>query len=221
MHMKSWQFVVMAVIGCGAGLFLLLIFLGYILNIPGKRGVILPSPETSASIAPTTPSDVRVFERGPQGAPVTVIAYMDFTCAHCKTMNGYVNRLVTKYPSTLRVLWKDLFSATNNTAERIHIAARCAGEQDKFWEFRDGAYTIQPNATEQRLRVLASSIGLNVPQFSTCITRDDHGAFFDATRAEARALGIEVTPTLIMNDNRVSGLVEFTQLQQWIEQLQK
>ena len=215
--MKAWQSVLAAILCVALGLWLILIFLGYVLNIPSKQPRAVPQ-EQQAPIARAIPAEEPPQSRGLPSAPITITAYMDFSCSHCKTMYGNIERLVTAYPQNIRVIWKDLFSDAP-PARAAQTAARCAGEQEKFWEYAPLLFETSPDFSDNRLRALAQRVGLNLPVWSTCRERPDHGNFFTRMEDHAKQLGITATPTIFINDYRLQGLVDYSTLQQRIEQL--
>ncbi len=219
--MKPWQSILILIAFCGAGVFLLLIFLGYVLAIPEKQ----VTPSTASPVLPTITAPIIDPARdtiiGRATAPVTIVAYMDFGCTHCKVVNDHVRTLFEQFPNTIRLVWKDVPRVTQQGSVDAHIAVRCAYEQNKFEVFRDLVYNNQPNFSSSSLRMSATTLGLNLPRFTACQERQDHLARFDVIREEVAALGLTGTPTLFINDKRVEGEVSFETLKTIVENEQK
>ena len=89
-------------------------------------------------------------------------------------------------------------------------AARCAGDQDRFWTFHDWLFANQEGEnvgsfTKERLRAIAEQVGLDLPAYEACV---NDGAQQAAVRQEtdaAIASGITATPTLVLNGQAYVG----------------
>ena len=81
------------------------------------------------------------FAKGSATAPVTVVEFSDFHCPFCKRVQPVVTQLLAKYGDKVRLVYKDFpLDSLHPQARAASEAARCAGEQGKFWEFHDKVY---------------------------------------------------------------------------------
>ena len=74
------------------------------------------------------------------------------------------------------------------------MAAECAGEQGKFWEFADDLFENQEQLGSTFYSSLQAKHGLNKSKFDTCISS---GKYLDKIRAQAQsggAAGVTGTP---------------------------
>lgn len=89
------------------------------------------------------PTAARVLAVGRADAPVVMIEYSDFQCAFCgqfarKTEPELLRSYVDK--GLLRIEWRN-FSVFGEESEQAALAGWAAGQQKKFWEFHDVAYS--------------------------------------------------------------------------------
>ncbi len=91
-------------------------------------------------------------------------------------------------------------------------ATECAAEQGRFWDYHDifferwtGSAERGGNYEYDYLVGLATSIGLNTPQFAECMS---DRRYLDRVRADteyALNVGVTTTPSVFINDVRVRG----------------
>jgi protein-disulfide isomerase len=105
-------------------------------------------------------------------------------------------------------------------------AARCAADQNKFWEYHDKLYDEQAGENSgkfstQNLKQFAADLKLNTQQFNRCVDSNQHQADVQASVTAGQQQGINVTPTLFINGQKLTGVPSYSQLNQLIQQAQK
>lgn len=103
-------------------------------------------------------------------------------------------------------------------------ASECAGDQDKFWEYHDLLFASQAGENQgafakDKLKLLASNLGLDSAAFNECMDTDKYAGFVQTQSANARTLGVRSTPTFVLNGQPIVGAQEFQVFQQAIEGL--
>src|SRR5215475_14449731 len=83
-------------------------------------------------------------ERGPEKAPVTIIAFSDYECPYCKRAEATVAEVVKAYPTQVKVVFRDYPLPFHQHARGAAEAANCANAQGKFWEYHDKLFASQP-----------------------------------------------------------------------------
>lgn len=160
-----------------------------------------------------TPKDVNLEGRpvrGPENAPVTLVAFSDFTCAYCQQAAFTVESLIKRYPGKIRFVYKE---SPNNDLGRL--AARwflAASRQDqaKAWQLyallfdAQQRYMADPQAV---LTEVAAQAGLDVKALEADLkanakTYDD---IIAADAADAKRLGFSGTPYFLVNNMVVRG----------------
>ncbi len=95
------------------------------------------------------------FSRGPKDAPVTIVEFSDFQCPFCKSANTTVKQVLDKYPGKVRLVFRDYpIASLHPQAPKAHEAARCAGDQSKFWEYHDVLFERSPKAVAPGLEAV-------------------------------------------------------------------
>src|SRR5438094_3644454 len=94
----------------------------------------MPSTPLTEILAPSTPT------LGDQKAPVLIVEFSDFTCGHCVPFyREPLPALKAEYldAGKVRCAYRDYPRDTEGVGRVAAHAARCAGEQGKFWEMHD------------------------------------------------------------------------------------
>ena len=89
-------------------------------------------------------------------------------------------------------------------------AAKCAGEQGKYWEYHDILYSEQGPvnsgwAGAENLKRFASDLGLDEEAFNTCLDSGKYSDIVERSFNEGLELGVGGTPTfyIVGPDGRV------------------
>ena len=85
------------------------------------------------------------------------------------------------------------------------LAARCAGEQGRFWEYQDALFASQEELTPDRLTQLAGELNLQLEPFRQCLETDKFQSRLNKDLEQGRKLGFDTTPTFVINNRVVSG----------------
>ena len=145
---------------------------------------------------------------GPADAPITLIEFSDFQCPFCARALPVIKTLRERYPTQLRVIYKHLpLESIHPRARAAAVAAVCAEEQGRFWEFHDRVFANANALTDEDLAGHATAIGLDLAAFETCRTGPKGGERVAADLAEAKAAGITGTPAFVLNGVLLRGLL--------------
>lgn len=145
--------------------------------------------------------------KGPATAPVTLVEFSDFHCPFCKQVEdqNIPAQLLAKYGTQLKFVWIDYpIDQLHPQARSAHEAARCAGEQGKFWEYHKVLYVGGPKAGEQ-LKTAAQQAALDLPKFDACVASGKHQATVQKDIDQARRLAVTGTPTFFVNGRPLIG----------------
>src|SRR6266542_6443621 len=143
--------------------------------------------------------------RGNPDAPVTLEEYGDFQCPPCGMFAAFLGQLEKEYDSRLRVVFRNFPLKSHEHAREAAIAAEAAGVQGHFWEMHDVLYREQeawskaPNVREL-FESYAGTIGLDLDKFRKDMDSEEVKARVDADRQRGESLGIQITPTLFINN---------------------
>jgi len=102
-------------------------------------------------------------------------------------------------------VFKDMPLPFHDKARPAHEAARCAGESGKFWPYHDRLFAEQPAFDRDELIQYAVDLGLERGAFVRCLDERRFAAAVEADVAQARALGVNGTPTFLINGRSLVG----------------
>jgi protein-disulfide isomerase len=174
-----------------------------------------PTPAPTASSAKTPP---QVSEPGAQppharglaSAPVTIEEFGDFQCPPCGALHPTLKTLETEFgPTRLRVIYRHFpLVPAHAHALAAARASEAAALQGKFWEMHDMLFENQKawaDAFDSKtiFEGYATKLGLNIEMFRRDIGTEavERRIFLDGKRAHA--LGVQGTPTAIMNGREI------------------
>ncbi len=156
--------------------------------------------------------------RGKAGAPVTIVEFSDFQCPFCQRVNPTLAKLRETYGDRINIVFKDYPLPNHPQAPKAAEAARCAGEQNKFWEMHDAMFANQRALEVPALKQTARAIGLDGGAFDTCIDSGKHAATIEKNAALGEQMGVNSTPTLYVNGRQVLGAMPFEVFKQVIDE---
>lgn len=151
--------------------------------------------------APTSLAAPDIRLRGNAEAPVTMIEYSDFTCGYCvKFFRETWPRLQAKYVETgkLRFLYRDYPRADHGIGLNAAVAARCAGDQGRYWAMHDRLFAEGGRLDETTVTQCAKTIGLNLSDFGQCVRNGRHVDQIFRDRQEANEWGFRGTPGFVL-----------------------
>ncbi|MCY4187892.1 MAG: thioredoxin domain-containing protein, partial [Bryobacterales bacterium] len=157
-------------------------------------------------------------QRGPEDAPVTIVEFSDFQCPFCRKVQPVLSELREEYQDRIRWVFKDLpLSDIHPEAARAAQAARCAGEQEKFWEYHAELFE-QELFTDATYTQVAEATEVDPEPLMECLNSGKFQMQVAAEVGEARNLGIEGTPAILINGILISGAREIENYRSVIEQ---
>ena len=154
---------------------------------------------------------------GSPDAPVSIDLWADFQCPGCMQLANRVEPpLVTQFVEQgwAKITFHDAaFQGTGSYDKSVEAAAaaRCAADQGKFWQMHDWLFA---NSGERvgaflpdKLTALAEAAGLDVTAYASCMATGDKQAAVRQDTNDAVAMGINSTPTLLIDGSPYTGAV--------------
>ena len=102
-------------------------------------------------------------------------------------------------------------------ARGAHEAARCAGAAGKYWPYHDLLFEAQPAFRRDDLLRYATEVGLDTADFARCLDERRYAAQVEADVVQAQSLGINGTPTFLINGRPVVGGLPLEELRALVE----
>lgn len=178
-----------------------------------------PAPQpTQAPVQPTQPSLVKVSLdddpfKGNPNAPVTIIEFSDFQCPFCsRFFEQTLPSLQENYIDTgkVKLVYRDLpLDNLHPNARPAHIAAECADEQGKFWEYHDMLFgnqaqwnKLSSSDLSSQLNQYATTLGLNSASFDSCLSSKEIADEVQSDYLAASQYGATGTPTFFIGNEK-------------------
>lgn len=199
----------------GGALILFLFFFQLLPNTKEKN------PETVSTQTPTLAAPLlRATDprKGNPGAPIVMFEFGDFACPACKQFQPTIAAVLKKFPNTVLHVWKDFPLPIHPNARAAHVAAECANNQEKFWEYHDRLFA-ETALTEDVYDRIAQTLGLDMTQFTECRKSDRIKTQVQESFNEALLLAVDKTPYLFINNERLSGDIDAQTLEQTLTRL--
>ena len=196
----AWQspMVLLTVGAVAVGLVVVLVASGV---LGGKNGgstgdLLVPIRPTPSELVDTT--NPRAL--GPADAPVTIEVWSDFQCPACGFFAKSIEPdLIDEYVRTgdVNLIYRDMAFIDNSEKGESHqaaAAARCAGDQGKFWEYHDYLFENQNGENKgafdrATLDQIATAVGLDMTVFGSCMSSDAAVRRFRPRRPRGRRRG--------------------------------
>ncbi len=153
---------------------------------------------------------------GSQSAPVGLVVYSDFQCPYCgRFARETLPAIREQYVRTGKVLlaFRQFPLANHSLAQKAAEAAKCAGQQGRFWPFHDQLFSNQESLDAASLSGHAAAVGLEPRRFATCL----NGEMVASVRTDSEGgqlLGVTGTPTFVagplLSDGRMKVRERFS-----------
>lgn len=174
----------------------------------------LQERETGKAVAGSQPVIFEPYagawEGNPQG-DVTLSVWMDYACGYCRASLPAIERLVANDPK-LRIVYRELpvLSEVSRLAARWGLAA---AEQNKFKPFHTALYA-GGQLSEASIAAAAAAAGLDQAKARAAITTPQVEGEIARNLDTAGKLGVTGTPSWVVGDRVISGMVPYEVLAQ-------
>lgn len=139
---------------------------------------------------------------GSKDAKITLIEFSDYQCPFCgRAFQQTFPQIVTNYVKTGKVkyVFHDFpLEQLHPNAFKAAQAARCAGEQGKYWEMHDTLFANQKALDAKNLPDYAKQAGLDVPKFQECLDSSKDSAKIRAELDAGAKVGVSGTPAFFL-----------------------
>jgi protein-disulfide isomerase len=191
--------------------------------------IFLNRPQTPGAdivAAESLPADIVTdgMLMGAADAPVQIVEWGDYQCPACGILARSIEpQLVSEFiePGKASFEFRN-FAFLGEESQRAAAAAVCADQQGAFWPFHDTLYANQHGEnqgafSDERLRAVASKLGLNVATFNACLDDGATSGAVATSTAAGRDQGVNATPWLTVNGTRVENWQDWAALSAAIE----
>jgi protein-disulfide isomerase len=165
--------------------------------------------------------------RGNSHAKVVAVNYDDFECAFCSRMHQTLfPDLLREYGDRVVFIYKDFpLAEIHPWATHAAVSANCLAAQNKdaYWEFADYLHANQAEVNSEKSRdgqfmaldrlalMQGQKHNLDGTKLQACIKAQQDERVKSSVR-EAEALGVEATPTMFVNGEKVDGALPISEM---------
>ena len=199
----------------------------------GPKAGVTPSPTAQQ---PTEPAEVLGAEdfnkitsggaavKGEENAVITIVEFSEYECPFCKRyVDETYPQILDEYGEKIRYVFHDYPLPFHTHAQKMAEVARCAGEQDKYWQMHDLLFKnretwVNKEDASADITGYAKSLGLDLEKFNSCL---DSGKYTQAVKddmALGQTVGVQGTPTFFINGKRLVGAQPFESFKAIIEE---
>lgn len=158
-------------------------------------------------------------ELGSPDAIVTVVEWADFECPACRGAYPFLDDVVRRYPSQVRLVFKFYPLQAHAHGENTARAAAAAYRQGKFWEMHHILFENQEKLEPADLERYAKQLGLNVVKFRADMASKEVTERIQKDRKQAEDLGLDGTPFIFSNGRYINlqHLVGLDDVAEWVK----
>jgi protein-disulfide isomerase len=165
--------------------------------------------------------------RGAKGAKVVVVNFDDFECPYCAAMHRTLfPDILKEYGDRVSFVYKDYpLAEIHPWAIHAAVDANCLAAQnpDAYWDFADYIHANKrevdnekaPGARFEALDKMAVLEGqkhnVDAAKLQSCVKGQNEDAV-RASMKEADGIGVNATPTLFINGQKIDGAVSANQI---------
>jgi protein-disulfide isomerase len=146
--------------------------------------------------------------RGNPDASVVLIKFSDFQCPFCAEAAAEAERFVDGHGAEVLFVYKHLpLAQIHPEAVPAALAAWAAQQQGEFWAFQSALFNNQDRLGDDLYGEIAGELGLDMAQFDRDRASEAAQAAIARDLALAAELRLNSTPTFLMNDLLIPGVV--------------
>lgn len=160
--------------------------------------------------------------RGNPNAKVLIVNYDDLQCPFCSRMhNTLMEEILPQYGDRVKIVYKDFPLSMHPWAKHSANDANCLAQSNgkAYWEFADyihgnqkmignGQDIAKSTAELDRIALeIGKKNGMDETKLQACL-KNPPADVLKASMAEGEALGMNATPTMYINGQKLEGAVD-------------
>jgi protein-disulfide isomerase len=171
--------------------------------------------------------------RGNPNAKVTIINYDDFECPFCARMHStLMTEILPQYADKIKIIYKDYPLSMHPWAKHAANNANCLAKESgpSYWEFADYVHANQRTISGNQKDVqnsfneldhitldIGKKNGADANRLQACIKAQPDDVM-KASIAEGDSIGVNATPTVFVNGERLEGAVDLEEVKAALNQ---
>jgi protein-disulfide isomerase len=163
------------------------------------------------------PKSVIIVNRpvlGSAGAPVTVIAFSDFTCPYCQQAAEVLDRIIRARPQDVKLIFKHMPHGKDSPARlasEYFVAASFQNDRAPWLLYK--SFFAEPDTLSAEAQTFAAKTaeqaGLDMKKLTADLKNKKINAIIEEDQADAKKLNIEGTPFFLVNNLTIRGAVSY------------
>lgn len=151
---------------------------------------------------------------GADSASVQIIEFVDLQCPACRAFQQTMDTLEQRHPDYVSAFYMPLpLSEIHPEARAAAVVAECVARDGHLSAFVRVALLNPPLVASQDWAALRQRAGVDeTPDQQACIEQGTTGSYVDSIVITARAMGINATPTILVNGWKFEGTVTIAEL---------
>jgi protein-disulfide isomerase len=110
-----------------------------------------------------------------------------------------LEQVLEKYPDQVKLVFKNFPLRNHKYARKAAAAALAAHNQGKFWGFNQELFKNTRQLSDQKIKQIASQLGLNEEQFQKDWQDPQINEKIDKEIQDAMRIGVRGTPSIFVN----------------------
>lgn len=161
-----------------------------------------------ANLSEYTAGGIRL---GSSNAAVTIVEFSDFKCPFCEQAAADIRLLRRLFPAEISLVYRQLPLHSDSFAAAV--AAECASRSGRFESLHDRLFAQSDSiGSKSMIRFAIEVGGIDTVAFADCIGSKDAADSVARDTSAARRLGIDGTPTILVNETRFESNPGFERL---------
>ncbi len=177
---------------------------------------------------------------GDSDATVFVVEFSDYECPYCQAAEGTnfqvisslkqrdplweapIPKVIEEYVDTGKVKLVFRQYPIHQNAKKAAETAKCAQEQDKFWEYHEILFEKYEALSVTDLKKYASDLELDLNQFNQCLDSGKYKNSVENDISDGKDLGVIGTPTFFIGNEekgyeKIVGAQTFSEFKKIID----
>jgi len=151
--------------------------------------------------------------RGGKDVELIILEFGDYECPYCLQIQESLINILAKFEGRVGLVWKDFPSPSHPQARLAAVAARCAEEQGKFWEYHDYLFVNQDQLSRELYNRLALELDLDLPLFNNCLETQKYIKKIGQGLEDGQRLGVDATPYLFIGNTVIDFAADGEQIE--------
>ena len=151
-------------------------------------------------------------------AKVNIVQFSRWDCSFCQSQEKVLRQALSKYGQNVKLIHKD-YPEKDITAisYQAAVAARCAAELGKFWEYSAELYKHSQKLNVTDLVQAAKNLQLDNRKFQDCLNGGKARQVVNNNLDEGDNLEIIGVPFVFVNQQKVTGEISVEDLDRMID----